>query len=747
MPPSGGPPRPVSELNRLPAQYRLRYEPLDKGFPEDARVTAVLGTGAKDAPELTVLDPKPADQPAEWTAPARVSIIALVYGPQGLSAGKLKSLSEKQPELLTQLAGYAEQSAKVEALVGALARSERGETTLDAALAGFSSRYGVAIPKLDPKSTTDQQASTLLRALLPAMSSYDPLISTRATVMQQSAGLATSIAAMFWGNPVGLAAGGAALFQNLRSVLFPGTEFRSAFAQPSADGALALCGSPQPPKSRTRLAFLWAQQLPDVGPPALSLLENYHLPLGVKAAVSITGAGLPLAMRLTGWRLIRNGAEYRVSGGVTGDRLTLDLQSSNLPGGEYAIGAEWDWEIVRVAGTLYLHELEDLGTASVAPATVLVEATGKTTLTLNGPDFQFLEKVSLGDTELPFRLPNGRRAGPQRAIEIDVDTTPLRRGAQILDLIQPNGMRHPVHVEVLPPNPEIRDLPLQLNSGEQRQAVLLRGTGLDRIDSIEVSGAWVELGSGSDSERTARIHWRDEPERGAVLAARVAINRVPQTMEVPNFATVAGPRPRIQGVSAAAAPNALLRENELATGAATSFSISVANLEGPPALEMFCQEGDERKRLSLRPGDTRGLALLEVAGGGLLYLSADPGAVGRPGCLLAAEVVAASGRSDAIVFGRVVRVPRIDSFELTDEKLAEGVYAGVLTGTALETIEKAGWNADEGIPVQSIPTPAGNEPTRQRLKVALPWPSPAPHSPVYVWLRGEAFGRPTGVKY
>ena len=62
-------------------------------------------------------------------------------------------------------------------------------------------------------------------------------------------------------------------------------------------------------------------------------------------------------------------------------------------------------------------------------------------------------------------------------------------------------------------------------------------------------------------------------------------------------------------------------------------------------------------------------------------------------------------------------------------------------------IEKTGWDAEHGVPVESIPTPIPGDAARQTLRVVLPWPAPAPHAPLYVWLRGEAAGRKTTVVY
>ena len=93
-----------------------------------------------------------------------------------------------------------------------------------------------------------------------------------------------------------------------------------------------------------------------------------------------------------------------------------------------------------------------------------------------------------------------------------------------------------------------------------------------------------------------------------------------------------------------------------------------------------------------------------------------------------------------------MRLPRIESFQLTDEK-ANGGYVGIVKGQDLESIAKTGWDATDGVPVSALPAPVPGETLRQSLRVVLPWPSPAPHSPLYIWLRGETEGRPTTVQY
>jgi hypothetical protein len=151
--------------------------------------------------------------------------------------------------------------------------------------------------------------------------------------------------------------------------------------------------------------------------------------------------------------------------------------------------------------------------------------------------------------------------------------------------------------------------------------------------------------------------------------------------------------------------------------------------------------------LSLRPGDRNQTASLDFVGVNALFLSLDPGMVGQSGCVLGATVASDSGISDPYTLGRIVRLPRILRFSLTDERVGGGLYVGNLTGRDLQMVEKTGWDPRVGYPVIGIPMPLPGSSQDQVLKVELPWPSPAPRSPLYVWLRGETEGRLTKARY
>jgi hypothetical protein len=106
-----------------------------------------------------------------------------------------------------------------------------------------------------------------------------------------------------------------------------------------------------------------------------------------------------------------------------------------------------------------------------------------------------------------------------------------------------------------------------------------------------------------------------------------------------------------------------------------------------------------------------------------------------------------NGDSAPKKLGKIVLLPRIESFQLTDQKASDGAFYGEIRGRNLETIAKTGWDAQTGIATDSIPTPAADGGSSETLRVKEPWPAPAPHSPLYIWLRGEEKGRATSAKW
>ncbi|MCC6344776.1 MAG: hypothetical protein IT166_21425 [Bryobacterales bacterium] len=759
---SPGPPLPLKSVSAIPAGSRLIWSPirLPPHASGSGEVTAVLVTAP--AGDLVTLEPRKAAARAEWQLLDRPQVIALIYGPQGLSEGKIKSLVTRNRDLVRQLADYADQSSQVESLVQELADAQQSGGGADAILRGFSAQYGLTPQKLDTKAPTDQQAALLLKALLPAASAYDPL-ANRTSQVQQSGGLAASVAGMFFGNPVGLAVGGAALLQNLKTVLFPDTEFRSAFAQTAGTDGMAFCTKNLAPKSKTRTAYLWAYRVPEAKKPTLALAGPAHLPIGSKSTLALEHGTVLRATvldRARDWRLtpVSGGPSIPVEvRAASTDSLEIH-PAANTPAGDYHLGATWDWESLPVSGTLHLYPYGDVSKAVLArgEADKLVEGSGKVAVELAGADFQFVESASLetpGQDAKPrdirFSLPVGKRAGPQRSLTVNIDTA--REGSYRLVLTQSDGVAHRIPLIILPPNPELSNLPIRLNMGETIQDIRLLGSGLDRIDAAS-SDAGEITGAPAGQRWRGRIQLKEGVVKDQRFGLLLKVKGLENPLTVPDAIEIVGPRPKILSVrkSLAETPAIAIAADELPAGTAAGLVLRVQASHDAirPRLELGCESGSLRKALTLSPNEPTSGASLSFAGPGVLYLSVDPGSVGYAGCRLTATVIhEPEGRSDRFLLGRVIRVPHLDKFTLTNEKAGDSSYAGIIEGTDLDVIEKTGWDAVQGVAVESIPTPVAGDPARQTVRVVLPWPAPGPHAPLYVWLRGETQGRKTSVAY
>ena len=80
------------------------------------------------------------------------------------------------------------------------------------------------------------------------------------------------------------------LFENLRIMMFPDTDFHSAFTQETASNGLGLCTKDQKLKPRTRPAYLWILRVPNVSAPAALLPGPISLALGAKSNIKIACA-------------------------------------------------------------------------------------------------------------------------------------------------------------------------------------------------------------------------------------------------------------------------------------------------------------------------------------------------------------------------------------------------------------------------------------------------------------------------
>jgi hypothetical protein len=752
---------PLRTINRLDEGDTLLYRPLlHSGEERKGEVTLVLvpANQAAVGEKLRILEPKPAGKPQQWKCPWRVAVVGYVYGPSGLNIKKVRNFLTRDDELIAQLAEYAEKTAQTEALIAALS-SPNSSAAVHSALQGFASQYGVSV-QIDRTASPEQQAMTMFRTLNPAIASYDPIGQQAGRPAGQTASLATSVATLFFGSPVGLAAGGTAMLLELRSLAFPKTEFRSSFSQSVPNDGLGLCGRRDATAAHTKIAYLWASRVPNASPPQLSIAKANSLPTGVKSPLPVTAADTEwkVVERARNWMLEQPGSKpipIKV-GKLEGKMLELDLGAAVKPG-SYTLVASWDWDSFRVKGSLDVRELNSFIATKLVPASqdLLVAKTGKVPVTLAGGDFEFVTKVEIEKTGdrfsspqvVPFVLPAGVRQGPQDHIDVQVNTIDLDPGNYRLLLTQVDGKPHPVAVKILPAPPTIGNLPVVLNQGASALGVRLKGERLDLLTRLEIANGTAELGpADSDaSERSLTIHVPAHIAAGTSLAMKAYIRDRSQPLTFSDAVRIVGQRPKITEATVSQPPDqdVQLDAGELAGGAYLSVMMRVDHLQSNSAMSLSCdQPGGTVTKLRL--GERSGALSFQQLAPGQVFLSFDS-SPWPSGCKLEARIEnGGEGTSEPWPLGRVLRVPRIERFDLAAPDVATGEVTATVTGQNLETIEKAGWTADQPAAVSGLPLPVSGAAPKQTLEIHLKAPDDT--AQLYIWLRGESKPRLARVK-
>jgi hypothetical protein len=690
--------------------------------------------------------------------PWRVAVVAFVYGPSGLSARKVRDFLSRDDELVAQLADYAEKTAQTEALIAALSSPNSSSAAVESALHGFSSQYGLNV-QLDRNAAPNQQAMTLFRTLNPAIASYDPISPQGSGQFGQTAGLATSVATLFFGSPVGLAAGGTAMLLELGQVAFPKAQFRSSFSQSLPNDGLGLCGRRDPVPPHTRVVYLWASRVPNSGPPQLSIEKANFLPASLKSPVpvSVSDADWKFVDRARSWGVQgEDGKTIPIAVQKLGDTKLLELDLSQVKPGRYNLVANWDWDRFQVHGRVEVEPLSDFAAAGLVASSqdLLVGKTGKVPVTVEGADFEFVTKVDIekvndkfaSPAPVPFVLPRGIRQGPQDRMDIQVNTIDLDPGQYKLLLTQIDGKAHAVNVKVLPAPPSIDNFPVVLNQGASQIEYRLRGQRLDLLKRVEVARGHAVLGPASGSgERQLSLHMSSEIAAGTGLAVRAYVQDRTEPLTFSDAVRIVGPRPMITEIRVSQPPDedVQLGAGELAGGTYLSAILRVQHLQSNSTVTLACQQ-PQGPGLTLHLGERSGASRLQQLAPDQLFLSFDTSSW-LNGCLLEATVAnGQEGQSDVSRLGRVVRVPKVERFEPAVEGAGAGDVQAVLIGQNLETIEKLGWSAGQSESVATLPLPLAADSSKQELQVRIPRP-PDAQAALLVWLRGESQPRLTRV--
>lgn len=776
VPAAGGVARNIQTVNRILQGDKISYRPVEIESLEKKKVRIALLLVPSDGSKIVVFDPQPADKAASWTVPFRAQLASLVWGPEGLDKAKVTNLVTKDNELIGQLADYAAKTAETQALIQAITQQQALDTgqSVDAAVAGFAARYPSA--KIDRTQPTDVQLGVLLHGVNPALSAYDPLAQNPQQQAAQSAGLAAAVGGLFFGNGVGIAAAGGAVLVNLHSLLFPRTEFLSALAQSGTPGqttesqaakTTGLCGSKAPAAPRTEFAFLWALRIPDAPAPALALHSTEHLPIGVKSSVplELKAKDWKLVSRVQDWRLVSpdNTTSVPVSAKVnaTAKTLELDLAGAKLKAGSWKLAANWDWDPIAVSGNLVLHDFSAFKSAHLTPESQdeLTSGAGTLDLELAGDDFEFVRRIEYkkqGDPfaqpqSVPFHLPKEPPAGPETSLKVRLDAKPLATGNYVFLIAQSDEKVHETPFKVLAAPPSISGTPMVLNTGIGTQAVVLHGAGLDRIEQISADDAQIILGeSGSGDRRSVTVKLKADLKAGTLLTVQMKVRNFEEPVAVPDAFLVGGPKPVITSVRESSQGNLgiALNPGEMAVNSQVGFEMGVLHAPVVSAVDLSCEDSPGSPPLNLKMGAAKEDVKLARESPNTLFLLFRPESVGQPGCTVMATLITPkNGQSEQRKVGEIVLLPKIDSFRLTNERAGNASYFAALEGHDLENIAKVGWDAENGTPVDTVPAPVSGPGNKETLRVAIPWPAPAPHAPLYIWLRGEDLGRLTSAQY
>jgi hypothetical protein len=757
---------PFRTINRLSEGDTVLYTPVLRGKEKRTGEIALVLVPEKREPgqeDIIVTDPKPADKAQSWQISQTISVAAVVYGPAGLNRKKVASFLARDEVLVAQLADYADKTAQAEQLVATLSNSESSSASVNAALNGFASQYGFAV-QVDRTAPPAAQAATVFGAMNPQLAAYNPLASSTAQSIGQTASLASIAGTLFFGSPVGLAAGGTAMLLDLRSIAFPDTQFRASFAQQltGSPSGVNLCGQQGPLPPHTRVAYIWASRVPNIPVPTVKIDATNYIPATEKTPVPVDAAepAWKYLDRARSWVLVNKDKKFPISVVKLGNQhaLELDLTKATPPPGDYELAGLWDWTPLRISGVVHVMPLSDFHTAHVDPASQdrILAKSGKMPVTVTGTDFEFTEKVELKRLHdefavaesARFLLPKGLRAGPQDHMDVQLDTEKLDSGSYALLISQQDGKSHTVEFKVLPNPPRIANLPILVNQGAGVQHFLLKGERLEQLSKLEAPGAVLGLSGPAPNqvERSLTVELKSPPKPGTTLPITEYIENRSEPFRLPDALRVTGPVPAIAS-SRLSLPSQMaiaVRAEEFPAGYTLNAMLDVKNIERKSLLRLGCADGVGTTETLHIGGQTANWALQQLSPD-QLYLAFDTS--GLPaGCSLQAVIDnGQGGSSQPATLAHILRVPQVDAFTVADGPPENGTRPYQLTGRNLEMIEKMGWDDKNGLDISGLPTPLPGQGLKQSIQINLPDP-PSPDMMLHVWLRGDDKGRNTTIK-
>src|SRR5262249_53559592 len=156
------------------------------------------------------------------------------------------------------------------------------------------------------------------------------------------------------------------ILPEVKTWLMPDTEFRSVYAIGADGDGMTLCTQIQP-RSRNKMAYLWAYRLTGAAKPPVQVRIG-DVPIGLRVGLPVKldkTADWPLLSRVYDWTLAPesgSAAPLKVAVRANQDERSLQLDLRKFAGapGSYTLQGKWDWEAFKVSGAVNVHRFDDL---------------------------------------------------------------------------------------------------------------------------------------------------------------------------------------------------------------------------------------------------------------------------------------------------------------------------------------------------------------------------------------------------
>ena len=209
---------------------------------------------------------------------------------------------------------------------------------------------------------------------------------------------------------------------------------------------------------------------------------------------------------------------------------------------------------------------------------------------------------------------------------------------------------------------------------------------------------------------------KSNPRPGTTVPVQAYLKDRSEPVSLPDALQITGPLPVVASskLSLPTSMTVSIKPSEFPAGYMLSAMLDAKNIESRSVLRLGCAD-DAASPAFLRVGEQTSTSSLQQLSEDQLFLSFDTSAL-PAGCSLQAVIDnGRDGKSLPYTLAQIIRVPEIESFEVTGDPLVNAMHTYALVGRNLEMIEKVGWDDTNGIEVPGLPAPVPGEGQKQTL--------------------------------